>query len=322
MVKWKSNDGRAAFTLVELLVAIAVLALLVALIGQLFFNTTAASAISTNHIESDARVRLLFARMASDFSHIVKRSDVDCFLKEPLYPAWPTSTVQNVNTQLGPANDQIAFFSEVSGYSDVSGVAENSPSLIAYRVNNTGTAPCIERMGKALSWSGGTAGIYPIAFMPVYISEVWPTATIAPASSGTSDPAYDQDYETLVPNAFRFEYYYQLRSGALSSTPWDTTATYNPLHTALNGWADVAGIGVVVAVTDRKSAALASSASLQALAKQMEDFPTQFPVPSGFTVGSLQQNWQSTVAASTLPAAVKDGIRVYEQVFSIDTPAQ
>jgi prepilin-type N-terminal cleavage/methylation domain-containing protein len=316
-VKWKSNDGRAAFTLVELLVAIAVLALLVALIGQLFFNTTNASSISTNHIESDARVRVLFARMASDFSHIVKRSDVDCFLKEPLYPAWSTSTSPTANTQAG--NDQIAFFSEVSGYSDVTGVAENSPSLIAYRVNNTGTAPCIERLGKALSWGGGTAGIYPIAFMPVYISEVWPKATIAPASSSTSDPAYDQDYETLVPNAFRFEYYYLLHSGALSATPWDTTAT-NPVHTTLNGWADVAGIGVVVAVTDRKSAAMASSASLQALAGQMIDFPSAFP--SGMSVGSLQQNWQATVTASALPAAVKNGIRVYEQVFSIDTPAQ
>ncbi len=302
--------------------AVAVLALLVALLGQLFINTTAASSISSNHMESDARVRLLFERMSADFGHILKRSDIDYYLKSPSYTEWSSPTVTTAsNLQAG--NDQIAFFSEVAGYSDVSGVQQNSVSLVAYRVNNTGSAPCIERLGKALAWSGGTTGIYPIAYMPVTIAATWPTATVAPASAGTGDPAYDADYETLVPNAFRFEYYYLLRNGTLSTTPWIPSAT----DTALNGLADVAGVGVVVAVTDHRSTPLVSTQSLQTLAGQLGDAPSSGTilvngVSVPFTAGTLLQNWQNTVSASSLPAAVKDGIRVYEQVFSIDTPSQ
>jgi len=310
-----SPRATRAFTIVEVLVAITVLTLLVAMLGQLLINATAASSISSNHMESDARVRLLFERMSADFSHIVKRTDIDYFLKSPSYTEWTSSTstvTTPSNLQSGNANDQIAFFSEVAGYSDVTGVQQNSVSLVAYRVNTTGSAPCIERLGKALAWTAGTTGISPVAFMPVTISATWPQATLTPTSSGTSDPAYDPDYETVVPNAFRFEYYYLLRNGSLSSTPWIT-----PTDTALNGLADVAGIGVVVAVTDHKSTALVSTASLKTLAGQMADFSTSIT-----SVGALQQNWGNTVSASALPAAVKNGIRVYEQVFSIDTPAQ
>src|ERR1700761_6551004 len=108
-----SNPSARAFTLVEVLVAIAVLALLVALLGQLFINTTAASAISSNHMESDARVRLLFERMSADFSHILRRTDVDYYLKSPSYTEWATSTgTLNTPSNLQAGNDQIAFFSE------------------------------------------------------------------------------------------------------------------------------------------------------------------------------------------------------------------
>jgi prepilin-type N-terminal cleavage/methylation domain-containing protein len=316
-----SRPGASGFTLVEILVAMAVLALLVALLGQLFINVTAASSISSNHMESDARVRLLFERMAADFSHIVKRADVDCFIKAPSYTEFssPSGTITSTtNPPSGAFNDQLAFFSEVAGYSDITGVQQNSVSLVAYRVNNTGTAPCIERLGKALAWSGGASGIFPVPFLAgtgngTQIATIWPQAALTPATSSNTDPAYDADFETIVPNAFRFEYY-ELHNGTLSATPW-TGATG---HTTLNGFVDVAAIGVVVAVTDHKSTPLVSTTSLENLAKQL---PT-FTASGVTTVGGLQQYWQNTVTASSLPSAVKDGIRVYEQLFSIDNPSQ
>jgi prepilin-type N-terminal cleavage/methylation domain-containing protein len=303
-----TSPRASGFTLVEILVSIAVLALLIALIGQLFNNASSASSISTTHLEADARVRLLFARMATDFSHIVKRPDVDYYFKS------------SANTQTG--NDQMALFSEVSGYSSTSD-AQNAVSLVSYRVNTTGTAPCIERMGKALSWGGGatvisTPGatpILPLPFLPVTIAGNWPAAETVPTSTSTSDPGYDLDYETIVPNAFRFEYYYLLTSGALSATPWDTVAG----HTAINGLQDVAGIGVVIAVTDRKASAIATSSSLTSFASNLSDWPPS----SGSAFGSLQTSWQTAASSSTtLPVAVRNGIRVYEQLFPINTPSQ
>ncbi len=69
------------------MVSIAVLALLVTLCAQMLNFTTAASATGTNHLEADARLRLLFGRMASDFAHIVKRQDVESGFNAPGYTA-------------------------------------------------------------------------------------------------------------------------------------------------------------------------------------------------------------------------------------------
>jgi hypothetical protein len=288
-----------AFTLVEVLVSLAVLTLLVALMSQLFNSAGSAALFSTNHMDSDARVRLLFARMSSDFSRMVKRPDVDYSLK---------------TAAASTPNDQMAFYSEVSGYSSVTTpVPDNSISLVAYRLNTTGTTPLIERLGEALSWGGGTVGILPVAFLPVTIADNWPAATTVPTSAGggASDPV-NADYETIVPNAFRFEYYYQLHSGLLSNTPWDTTLG----HTVINGLQDVAGIGLVLAVTDRKSSLLLSSSQLLSLEGQMAHFS------EGETAGQLQGKWQTAVQGSGIPPTVQAGIRVYEQILSINTPAQ
>ena len=307
MAKMHPGKREAAFTLVEVLVAIAVLALLVALIGQLFSNTSAASSVSTTHMEADARVRLLFERMAADFSHMVKRTDIDFFLKPEVNANSPTSM-----------NDQMAFYSEVPGYSSATD-AQNSVSLVGYRLNPypSGTPaplPCLERLGTALTWGSSSTGILPVVFSPITIASIWPSATMIPASSASTDAASDAsnpNYETILPNAFRFEYYYQLRNGTLSAVPYDTTTT-----TSISGLQDVAGIGVAIAVTDRKASAMATSAQLQTLGNSMVKFTT------GWTVGTLQSKWQTTASSSTLSAPIKNGIRVYEQLFLIDTPSQ
>lgn len=332
MPKKLLNKSAAAFTLVEVLVAIAVLILLIALIAQLFSNASVVSSLSIRHLEVNARVQVLFARMSADFSRIVKRPDVDYFLKSPAHLVSPYLTAQTTdNLQSGPpaspatgsyTNDQMAFFSEVSGYSSVSDL-ENSVSLVAYRINGTGTTPALERLGTALSWGGGSSSILPVAFAPTTITSTWPTATKTPTTSATTDVAYDANYETIVPNAFRFEYYYLLTSGQLSAVPWDTTAG----HTTINGLQDVAGIGIVLAVTDMKASAIVTSSQLQTLAGQMIDISStsgSSPVtsPTPLTVGTLQSSWQTTVSSSTLSPVIKNGIRVYEHVFPIKTPSQ
>jgi prepilin-type N-terminal cleavage/methylation domain-containing protein len=318
-----SRISRApGFTLVEVLVSIAVLGLLVALIGTLFNNTSAASSISTTHLEADARVRLLFARMASDFSHILKRKDIDYYLKSPSYLEWPLTgynTPANLQTGTVGFNDQMAFFSHVAGYSYATD-PENAVSLVAYRVNNTGSAPCIERLGTALAWGGGSSTIFPLPFLPQTISmnTVWQAVESTPATASTSDSAYDPDFETIVPNAFRFEYYYLLNNGTLSATPYTNVAG----HTALNGLQDVVAIGVAVAITDRKSSAIAASTTLPISLPNLATTMADFSSTSFTTVGQLQASWQNTVNSSSEPTAVKEGIRIYEQLIPINTPAQ
>ena len=273
------------------MVAIVVLALMVLFFAALFNSTTSVTGTSLTHLDADDQVRLFFGRVASDFSHMVRRPDLDYYVKSPTYPM--------------TGNDQLAVYSEVAGYSDsTANDAENSVSLIAYRLNTSGTTPYIERMSKALSWnSGNTTGILPVVFEPITIATTWPTATNAAA---------DADYETIVPNAFRLEYYYLLRSGTTSVTPWDPSVG----STGMNGFKDVAAIGVVIAITDRKTSLRVSTSALTALAAQMGDFT------DGQAIGSLPVQWQTAVNSSSLAPTVQGGIRIYERVFSINPPSQ
>jgi len=208
---------RSAFTIVELLVSIAVLVVLVFLIARLFSSVSVITASDNKRMDANTQLRPLFDRIAVDFSQMVKRSDVDYYPKSP-------STTQT-------GNDQLAFYSTVSGYYPSTG-SQSPISVVGYRINSTSGSTSFnkfERMSKGLMWNGVSSSDTPVVFLPLTISATWPAAT-----NGNSDP----DYELIAPYVFRFEYYYLLKNGNLSDTPWDTSAG----HTSVSGMQDVAAI--------------------------------------------------------------------------------
>jgi prepilin-type N-terminal cleavage/methylation domain-containing protein len=311
----KTSSG--AFTLVEMMVSMAVLALLMAMISQLLNSATSISTQSNKHMDGDAQARAVFDRMAIDFAQIVKRPDVDYYLKDP------------VTTQMG--NDQLACYSQVPGYnaSTTTSTQQSPVSLVAYRVNSDKNNPYynqLERLGYGLAWNGSAAPTdLPVVFsaastttLPNTISSNWLNAT-----GMGKDLAYE---EPIGPEVFRMEYYYILRgqtisvTGALaasilpsqlSATPWDTgvPAPFTS-HTSVNGLQDVAAITVVIAVIDPKSRALVSNDQLIALAATMQDFS------SGMKPGDLENKWQLAInSAAGIPKIAASSIRVYRRDF-------
>src|SRR6184192_3307777 len=117
--------GAAGFTLAELLVTVGVLALLVFLAAQLLITAAAVTTLGHKQMDADAQARQLLDRMAIDFAQMIKRSDVDYYLK--------SSAAAPLRHVLQPGNDQIAFYSAVPGYYPSSG-AQSPVSL----VNNLG----------------------------------------------------------------------------------------------------------------------------------------------------------------------------------------
>jgi prepilin-type N-terminal cleavage/methylation domain-containing protein len=268
-----------AFTLVEMLVSITILTLIVLLVSRLFNSASALNTSVNKRMDVDEQVRPFLDRVAIDLAQMVKRSDVDYFLKSPS------------NTQTG--NDQIAFYSVVSGYNATSA---GPVSLVAYRINSRNQA---ERMAKGLIWNGDSSTGTPIVFMPLTISTTWASAT---------DTSADIDYELAAPNVFRFEYYYVLTSSNLSDTPWDSAAG----HTAPSGMRDVAAISVVIAAIDAKSRVLLSGTQLATVARGMSDFT------GSMAQGALAAQWQRTLDATTgLPRSAITSIRIYQRYFPI-----
>jgi hypothetical protein len=278
----KSGD---AFSLVELLVSVAVLAMLVLLFGRMFSSVSAVTTSGNKRMDAEAQLRPLFDRMAVDFSQMLKRSDVDYYLKSPTF--------------LQTGNDQVAFYSAVTGYYPSTG-SQSPISVVGYRINSTSGSTSFnkfERMSKGLVWNGVSSTDTPVVFLPVTISATWPAATNA-----NSDP----DYELVAPYVFRFEYHYLLQNGNLSDTPWNTSAG----HTNASGMRDVAAICVCVATIDPKSRVLISDSQMTTLIGRLSDFS-----PS-MTAGDLLSQWQTALDGTTdMPRVAVSAVRVYERHF-------
>jgi prepilin-type N-terminal cleavage/methylation domain-containing protein len=269
------------FTLAELLVSISVLVLLILFISQLVNQTQVVTSLGHTRMDADGGARQLLDRMIVDFDQMVKRADVDYYVKSA------------ANMEVG--NDQIAFYSMVPGYYPASG-AQSPLSLVAYRINGENK---MERMSKGLVWNAVSAANIPIVFLPLTISATWPTAATTAA---------DADYESLGAQIFRFEYAYLLADGTLSVTPWQVSAG----HSAIDGMRDVVGIQVSIAAMDSKGRALVTDAQISSLAGSMSDFA------ASMAPGDLLSQWQSAVdGATTLPRPTLQGVRLYERQFRI-----
>src|SRR5438105_9115095 len=154
----KQRERAGAFTLAELLVTVGVLVLLVFFASQLLKSAATVTTLGHKQMDADSQSRQLLDRMAIDFAQMVKRSDVDYYLKSSWFasasPPAP-SGVTGVRTLLQPwlvtpfaGNDTIAFYSTLPGYYPSTSL-QSPVSLVAYRINAQNK---LERMGRGLLW--------------------------------------------------------------------------------------------------------------------------------------------------------------------------
>ena len=89
------------FTLAELVVTVGVLVLLVLLFTQLLNSAATVTTLGHKQMDADSQARQLLDRMAIDFAQMVKRSDVDYYVKSSWFASGsppPPSGVTGVRT--------------------------------------------------------------------------------------------------------------------------------------------------------------------------------------------------------------------------------
>jgi len=279
------------FTLAELAVSIGVLALLVFLATQLFKSAATITTLGHKQMDADSQARQLLDRMAVDFAQMVKRSDVDYYVKSSA-----ASPLRNV-PQTG--NDQIAFYSSVPGYYPTS-TYQSPVSLVAYRVNSLSSSSSydkMERMGKGLLWNAATPTPAPVVYIPIPLASPLPAGDLpSPAPNPLPLPAWPEassattnwsDSEVIGPHVFRFEYYYLMKDGSFSDIPWISP------HTSVSGMQDVSALVVDIAVIDPKSKVLlgpTADAQIATLAASLADYNS-----GGMVAGQLRASWQNTL---------------------------
>jgi len=338
----------------ELLVSIAVMAIIIFMVTQLMSNAAAVARTGNKHIDTDTQARIVLDRMAVDFAKMLKRTDIDYYIKAPIGYKNPKPHGNNQKLQSGQlGNDQIAFYSEVPGFYPSAG-SQSPVSLVAYRIDNnpaSATYLQLQRMGKGLLWNGVNNGTssnspYPIVFATGQIvascSNKCPcTGTTGPWagpwSAAICDSNSDSDYEAIGSGVFRFEYYYLLKDGSITDSPRVTSAGVNwsltdpvPLSPKLNAFSDVEAIAVTIAVIDPASRALVYPNALFNLMSDMADFKNaKGNGNQANSIGDVENNWnlavQSAAATgqtsdgSAFPQAAASAIRIYNRYIDVRT---
>src|SRR2546430_13195919 len=131
----------AGFTLAELLVSVLVVVIITVMASQLMSSAWAIARNGHKHFDTDTSARVVLDRMALDFAQMVKRTDVDYYVKQKVYKGHGNGHGCGHGHNGDLTSDQIAFYSQVPAYnpdpSTYSSTKQSPISLIAYRVNES-----------------------------------------------------------------------------------------------------------------------------------------------------------------------------------------
>jgi prepilin-type N-terminal cleavage/methylation domain-containing protein len=131
------------FTLLEVLIGVAILAILGLLIAQVITATTRATRMSNIGIDAAAQARLAFDRLGLDLAALVKRRDVDFVATNSLAagPPYP-----------------LMFLSEVTS-PGIAATNNRGVSLVGYQIAATADSPTpgLLRGAVPLAWSGSNS---------------------------------------------------------------------------------------------------------------------------------------------------------------------
>src|SRR5436305_6869031 len=112
-----SRRTPGGFTLAELLVSVVVLVVIIFMVAQLMSSTAAITRTGNKHIDTDTQARVVLDRMALDFAQMLKRTDVDYYVKQRSgYNGHGNGHGWGQGHHGDLCSHQLAYFSHVPGY--------------------------------------------------------------------------------------------------------------------------------------------------------------------------------------------------------------
>lgn len=173
------KGGRGAFSLVEVLVAMAVFLFMAVMVASITGGVSQIAGQSQRRMSVDGGVRQSLSRISADFSRAIIRSDLPFRIEKK------------------PGNDSLIFLAAAEGYSAGRGI-----TMLGYQVANES----LQRGAEATTWTSN--GSSALSFTSV-------TNAAASSSYLTIDSA---NYEILEPDIFRMEVAFLMGDGTIQST--------------------------------------------------------------------------------------------------------
>lgn len=325
-------SSRRAFTLVELLTAIAVLGILMVIIGSILGSTSQVADTTGRTSDSAIEARQVLDRIGADINGMLIRPDVDMLFYN------------------GTGNDAMFFYSQVAGYFDpnVTPPAEQGPlALVGYRINpagSLGSEPALERLAMGMAWDNtGDSNVPVLPYLsftprPPTTNTTGPipntalaASTLDGTGSGSSNvlisktvgnPPYTDGtssfYDAIGSQVFRLEICYQKTDGTFTLTPAPRPLTAGTLTST-------SAIVVAIAVLDSRSRKLITAPG------QWTSLIGALPDPTASDLTGSQPKlmdsiWNTQIqspafaAAAGIPAAAAAHIRVYQRIYYLNAP--
>lgn len=308
----RPRGATAAFTLIELMVSIAVLGLLGGMVMQLLGSASRLTSNSRKIGDCDTEARFVLDQISADLARRVRRPDVDAYVAKL------------------KGDDRLYFFSETPGYSpSLAAQNRSTVSLVGYRVRPPSTAGgsyILQRYARALPWTS-TSNDKAMPFVVLTGNPPQPLAatTLAGISldgSGGSFPrvlgqetSEDLYYQTVGENIVRFEISL-LRKPNMSDPNSPVAARLIndadiPGELSRFGFSNISALIITIAVVDSESKMRITPSLVDSLALQ-DTNPTDFPL-----YPLDQWNRSFLAKANSLPKTLTGGIRFYQRIVQL-----
>jgi prepilin-type N-terminal cleavage/methylation domain-containing protein len=268
------------FTLVEILVAIAVLGVLVLLLAQIFGTMNNVWLYGQGKVNNFTKGRAMLNLLENDIYAAVFRPDLAAF-----------PTVNGIV--------QCEFYTLRPGVPIETNTTLRNISLVKYAISTTTTTPptsTLERSDMPVSWSDAAT----------YLTFGNTTAFVVAGTLTQRDTA---------PGVVAFQVVFVQANGSISTTTSSTTGTFTPDFSA-SGTANTnptRGIGVTIAVVDDQAMKLLT-------VTQVSSLQTGFAgaVTGTRSVKADWENYlNSTITWSNYPKSLSAGIGIFECYVSI-----
>ena len=173
------KGGRGAFSLVEVLVAMAIFLFMAVMVASITGGVSRIAGQSQRRMSVDGGVRQSLSRISADFSRAIIRSDLPFRIEKK------------------SGNDGLMFFAAAEGYSAGRGI-----TMLGYQITNAS----LQRGAEATTWtpSGATA----LSF----------TSVTNAVSSNNYLSISSANYEILESDIFRMEVAFLMGDGSIKST--------------------------------------------------------------------------------------------------------
>lgn len=266
---------RRAFSLIEILVAVGIAAVLIAMLARMLGVVTYVTSSQKGRMDSLTETRSVLDRISLDWVGRIRRSDI------PLVSSGTSCFL--LPNQNGDNNDQISFISRVPAFSGT-----RKYSMVSYRIKNS----VLQRgvVGYVANASDPHPDNNPTLDFPF-------NAPVVPENC----------FDKISGTVFRLEFCYMVKSvaaGGTNSVVFTNAAPADPTN--------VMGIVVAIGTIDENTRKILSSGQMDALTVALKDAGANTDPQSQWLQTVNNANFAVTAG---IPQAAARGVHIYQRVL-------